>query len=166
MKKIEVDGSGRLNVPDTVEIPFIEGDGVGAEITPVMQSVVDAAVGKAYGGRRQIEWKEVLAGEKAHKITGSWLPEETMQAFRDYRVGIKGPLTTPVGGGIRSLNVALRQELDLSYLFISHDLNVVYQLCDRVLVMKSGRIVEQGTVEEIFEHPQDPYTRQLLEAAQ
>ena len=113
MKKIEVDGSGRLNVPDTVEIPFIEGDGVGAEITPVMQSVVDAAVGKAYGGRRQIEWKEVLAGEKAHKITGSWLPEETMQAFRDYRVGIKGPLTTPVGGGIRSLNVALRQELDL-----------------------------------------------------
>ena len=112
MKKIEVDGSGRLNVPDTVEIPFIEGDGVGAEITPVMQSVVDAAVGKAYGGR-QIEWKEVLAGEKAHKITGSWLPEETMQAFRDYRVGIKGPLTTPVGGGIRSLNVALRQELDL-----------------------------------------------------
>lgn len=69
MKKIEVDGSGRLNVPDTVEIPFIEGDGVGAEITPVMQSVVDAAVGKAYGGRRQIEWKEVLAGEKAHKIT-------------------------------------------------------------------------------------------------
>lgn len=106
MKKIEVDGSGRLNVPDTVEIPFIEGDGVGAEITPVMQSVVDAAVGKAYGGRRQIEWKEVLAGEKAHKITGSWLPEETMQAFRDYRVGIKGPLTTPVGGGIRSLNVA------------------------------------------------------------
>ena len=113
MKKIEVDGSGRLNVPDTVEIPFIEGDGVGAEITPVMQSVVDAAVGKAYGGRRQTEWKEVLAGEKAHKITGSWLPEETMQAFRDYRVGIKGPLTTPVGGGIRSLNVALRQELDL-----------------------------------------------------
>lgn len=113
MKKIEVDGSGRLNVPDTVEIPFIEGDGVGAEITPVMQSVVDAAVGKAYGGRRQIEWKEVLAGEKAHKITGSWLPEETMQAFRDYRVGIKGPLTTPVGGGIHSLNVALRQELDL-----------------------------------------------------
>ena len=113
MKKIEVDGSGRLSVPDTVEIPFIEGDGVGAEITPVMQSVVDAAVGKAYGGRRQIEWKEVLAGEKAHKITGSWLPEETMQAFRDYRVGIKGPLTTPVGGGIRSLNVALRQELDL-----------------------------------------------------
>ena len=113
MKKIEVDGSGRLNVPDTVEIPFIEGDGVGAEITPVMQSVVDAAVGKAYGGRRRILWKEVLAGGKSFEQTGSWLPDETMQAFRDYKVGIKGPLTTPVGGGIRSLNVALRQELDL-----------------------------------------------------
>lgn len=113
MKKITVDNSGKLNVPDEVTIPFIEGDGVGAEITPVMRSVVDAAVAKAYGGRRRIDWMEVLAGEKAFNATGSWLPDETMKAFREYRVGIKGPLTTPVGGGIRSLNVALRQELDL-----------------------------------------------------
>lgn len=113
MKKITVTPSGKPTVPDIVEIPFIEGDGVGAEITPVMRSVVDAAVKKAYGERRRIEWKEVLAGQKAFDATGSWLPEETMEAFREYKVGIKGPLTTPVGGGIRSLNVALRQELDL-----------------------------------------------------
>lgn len=102
-----------LIVPDRVVIPFIEGDGVGAEITPVCQSIVDEAVGKAYAGERTIEWKEVLAGEKAFRKTGSWLPDETMEAFRDYVVGIKGPLTTPIGGGIRSLNVALRQTLDL-----------------------------------------------------
>lgn len=100
-------------VPDTPTIPFVEGDGVGAEITPVMRDVVDAAVGKAYGGKRKIEWKEVLAGGKAHELTGQWLPQATMEAFRDYLVGIKGPLMTPVGGGIRSLNVALRQGLDL-----------------------------------------------------
>lgn len=103
----------RLVVPDQVIIPFIEGDGVGAEITPACQSIVNTAIKKAYKGKREILWKEVLAGEKAFKATGSWLPEETMQAFRDYLVGIKGPLTTPIGGGIRSLNVALRQELDL-----------------------------------------------------
>lgn len=102
-----------LIVPDRVVIPFIEGDGVGAEITPVCQSIVDEAVGKAYAGERAIEWKEVLAGEKAFRKTGSWLPDETMEAFREYVVGIKGPLTTPIGGGIRSLNVALRQTLDL-----------------------------------------------------
>ena len=113
MKKITIGKSGKPTVPDIVEIPFIEGDGVGAEITPVMRSVVDAALRKAYGERRRIEWKEVLAGQKAFDTTGSWLPEETMEAFRTYKVGIKGPLTTPVGGGIRSLNVALRQELDL-----------------------------------------------------
>lgn len=110
--KIEKDGS-KLNVPDIPTIPFIEGDGVGAEITPVMQAVVNAAVEKAYKGEKKIEWKEVLAGGKAHEATGEWLPEATMEAFRDYLVGIKGPLMTPVGGGIRSLNVALRQGLDL-----------------------------------------------------
>ena len=104
---------GKLNVPDNPTIPFIEGDGVGAEITPVMQAVVDAAVKKAYNGKRKIEWMEVPAGGKAHERTGEWLPNETMDAFREYLVGIKGPLMTPVGGGIRSLNVALRQGLDL-----------------------------------------------------
>ena len=103
----------KLNVPDNPTIPFIEGDGVGAEITPVMQAVVNAAVEKAYHGKRQIEWKEVLAGGKAYEKTGEWLPQATMDAFREYLVGIKGPLMTPVGGGIRSLNVALRQGLDL-----------------------------------------------------
>lgn len=105
--------NGILIVPDTVTIPFIEGDGVGTEITPVCQRIVNAAVNKVYAGKRQIEWKEFLAGGKAFKKTGSWLPDETIQAFRDYLVGIKGPLTTPIGGGIRSLNVALRQTLDL-----------------------------------------------------
>ena len=105
--------NGKLIVPDTPTIPFVEGDGVGAEVTPVMRDVVDAAVAKAYGGKRKIEWKEVLAGGKAHELTGEWLPQATMDAFRDYLVGIKGPLMTPVGGGIRSLNVALRQGLDL-----------------------------------------------------
>lgn len=104
---------GKLSVPGQVTIPYIEGDGVGAEITPAAQAVIDAAVARCYAGARRIEWKEVLAGEKAFNQTGSWLPEETMDAFREYLVGIKGPLTTPVGGGIRSLNVALRQELDL-----------------------------------------------------
>ncbi|MDR1895938.1 MAG: NADP-dependent isocitrate dehydrogenase [Prevotellaceae bacterium] len=104
---------GKLIVPDHVTIPFIEGDGVGAEITPVSQSVVNEAVKKAYGGRRSVEWKEVLAGGKSFEATGNWLPDETMDVMREYMVGIKGPLTTPVGGGIRSLNVALRQTLDL-----------------------------------------------------
>ncbi|MDR0724581.1 MAG: NADP-dependent isocitrate dehydrogenase [Prevotellaceae bacterium] len=103
----------KLLVPDTVTIPYIEGDGVGAEITPVTQRIVDKSVAKAYNGARAIEWKEVYAGEKAFKITGNWLPDETINAFREYVVGIKGPLTTPVGEGIRSLNVALRQTLDL-----------------------------------------------------
>lgn len=102
-----------LEVPDKVTIPFIEGDGVGAEITPVCQKVVNAAVAKAYKGAKSIEWKEVLAGGKAHEKTGQWLPEATLDAFREYLIGIKGPLMTPVGGGIRSLNVALRQTLDL-----------------------------------------------------
>jgi len=103
----------KLIVPDIVTIPFIEGDGVGAEITPVCQQIVNEAIAKAYNGKRAIEWKEVLAGEKAFKITGNWLPDETLDAFREYITGIKGPLTTPIGGGIRSLNVALRQTLDL-----------------------------------------------------
>lgn len=113
MTKITIDATGKLNVPDRATIPFIEGDGVGAEITAVTQQVVNKAVELSYGGKREIEWKEVLAGEKSFKQNGSWLPDETMEAFREYKVGIKGPLTTPVGGGIRSLNVALRQELDL-----------------------------------------------------
>ena len=98
---------------EKITVPFITGDGVGAEVTPSMQAVVDAALKKAYGDSRSIGWKEVLAGERAFNETGSWLPEETMEAFRTYKIGIKGPLTTPVGGGIRSLNVALRQTLDL-----------------------------------------------------
>lgn len=105
--------NGRLEVPAVATVPYIEGDGVGAEITPVCHRIVDKAVEKAYKGERKIDWMEVLAGGKAFEKTGQWLPEATMQAFRDYLVGIKGPLTTPVGGGIRSLNVTLRQTLDL-----------------------------------------------------
>jgi isocitrate dehydrogenase len=104
---------GRLVVPDRPMIPFIEGDGTGPDIWRASVRVFDAAVERAYGGRRRIVWREVLAGEKAFKQSGNWLPAETLTAFREYLVGIKGPLTTPVGGGIRSLNVALRQELDL-----------------------------------------------------
>src|SRR4029077_3864632 len=110
--KITISG-GKLSVPDHPVLPFIEGDGTGPDIWRASVRVFDAAVAKAYGGRRKIAWLEVLAGEKAFKRTNSWLPEETLTAFRKYLVGIKGPLTTPVGGGIRSLNVALRQELDL-----------------------------------------------------
>ena len=114
-QKITVNADNSLNVPDEPIIPFIEGDGTGIDITPVMIKVVDAVVAKAYGGKKKIHWMEVFAGEKSTKIYGPdvWLPEETMHAVRDYVVSIKGPLTTPVGGGIRSLNVALRQELDL-----------------------------------------------------
>ena len=98
---------------DQTIIPFIEGDGTGPDIWRASVRVFDAAIAKAYGGKRTAVWKEVLAGEKAFNQTGNWLPEETLAVFREYKVGIKGPLTTPVGGGIRSLNVALRQELDL-----------------------------------------------------
>ena len=105
--------NGRLQVPDAPIVPYIEGDGTGPDIWRASQVVFDAAVEKAYGGKRKIEWKEVLAGEKAFNQTGNWLPDETLNAFRSLLVGIKGPLTTPVGGGIRSLNVALRQILDL-----------------------------------------------------
>ena len=111
-QKITID-NGKLIVPDKPTIPFIEGDGTGVDIWPASQHVFDSAVEKAYKGKRKIEWKEVLAGEKAFNKVGSWMPEETMRIFREYLIGIKGPLTTPVGGGIRSLNVALRQELDL-----------------------------------------------------
>lgn len=110
---MKITKDSKLNVPIHPTVPFIEGDGVGAEVTPVMQHVVDAAVEKAYGGERKIEWMEVLAGGKAHEKTGEWLPQATLDAFQEYLVGIKGPLMTPVGGGIRSLNVALRQTLDL-----------------------------------------------------
>ena len=104
---------GRLSVPDQPIIHYIEGDGIGVDITPVMIDVVDAAVHKAYSGSRQIHWSEVLAGEKAFNVTGEWLPDETLESMKNGLVSIKGPLTTPVGGGIRSLNVALRQQLDL-----------------------------------------------------
>lgn len=114
-EKITVNRDMSLNVPDEPIIPYIEGDGTGVDITPVMLKVVDAAVAKAYGGKRRIRWMEMFAGEKATRVYGPdvWLPDETLAAAREYVVSIKGPLTTPVGGGIRSLNVALRQELDL-----------------------------------------------------
>jgi len=119
-EKITVNADNSLNVPNHPIIPFIEGDGIGFDITPPMIKVVDTAVNKAYNGERKISWMEVFAGEKAVKVYGkdqdgkdTWLPNETMQAVRDYVISIKGPLTTPVGGGIRSLNVTLRQELDL-----------------------------------------------------
>ena len=105
--------NGKLNVPNNPVVPFIEGDGTGRDIWKASVRVLDAAVEKAYGGTRKIEWKEVLAGEKAFNETGNWLPDATLAAFNEYLVGIKGPLTTPIGGGIRSLNVALRQILDL-----------------------------------------------------
>jgi len=113
--KITVNADYSLNVPDNPIIPYIEGDGTGLDITPVMLKVVDAAVAKAYGGKRRIHWMEIFAGEKSTKIYGPdvWLPEESLAIVKEYVVSIKGPLTTPVGGGIRSLNVALRQELDL-----------------------------------------------------
>lgn len=114
-EKITVNADMTLNVPNKPIIPFIEGDGVGVDVTPVMRKVVDAAVAKAYGEARQIQWMEVYAGQKSTQVYGpdEWLPQETLDAVRDYAVSIKGPLNTPVGGGIRSLNVALRQALDL-----------------------------------------------------
>jgi len=114
-QKITVNADNSINVPNNPIVPFIEGDGIGVDITPVMKKVVDAAVDKAYGGERKIAWMEIFAGEKSTQVYGEgvWLPEETLEAVQDYVVSIKGPLTTPVGGGIRSLNVSLRQELDL-----------------------------------------------------
>jgi len=112
-QKISLGSNGVLAVPDHPILPFIEGDGTGPDIWAASVRVFDAAVAKAYAGKRKIAWMEVLAGEKAYKQTGEWLPEGTLEAFRTYRVGIKGPLTTPIGGGIRSLNVAMRQALDL-----------------------------------------------------
>jgi isocitrate dehydrogenase len=114
-RKISLNKDLSLNVPDRPIIPYIEGDGTGVDITPPMKMVVDAAVQKAYGGKRSIAWMEVYAGEKATRIYApdQWLPDETLAAFEEFLVGIKGPLTTPVSGGIRSLNVALRQRLDL-----------------------------------------------------
>ncbi len=113
--RIAIAADHSLMVPDRPIIPYIEGDGIGVDITPVMRAVVDAAVAKAYGGQRSIAWMEIFAGEKSTRVYGpdAWLPDETLDAIREFRVAIKGPLTTPVGGGIRSINVALRQELDL-----------------------------------------------------
>lgn len=114
-EKITVNADNSINVPNNPIIPFIEGDGIGVDVSPAMIKVVDAAVQKAYNGERQISWMEVYAGEKATRVydQDTWMPKETLEAIKDYVVSIKGPLTTPVGGGIRSLNVALRQELDL-----------------------------------------------------
>lgn len=111
-KKISIK-NGKLNVPDTPVIPYIEGDGIGPDVWQASHRVLDAAVKKAYQGKKEIKWLEVYAGEKANKLTGSWLPDETIETCREFLVAIKGPLTTPIGGGIRSLNVALRQILDL-----------------------------------------------------
>ncbi len=113
--KITVNADFSLNVPDRPIIPFIEGDGIGIDVTPVMRKVIDAAIEKAYGGKRRIEWMEVYAGEKSLNVYGEnvWLPDETLEAMKDFVISIKGPLTTPIGGGIRSLNVAMRQRLDL-----------------------------------------------------
>ncbi|AWH87155.1 NADP-dependent isocitrate dehydrogenase [Limnobaculum parvum] len=114
-KKITVNANGKLTVPQDPIIPYIEGDGIGVDVTPVMIDVVDAAVKKAYGGEKKISWMEIYTGEKSTHVYGKdiWLPDETLDLIREYKVAIKGPLTTPVGGGIRSLNVALRQQLDL-----------------------------------------------------
>ena len=112
-ERIKLNSDGTLVVPEEPIIPYIEGDGIGVDITPAMKKVLEAAVEKAYGGRRRIHWKEVLAGEKAREATGSYLPEDTLRTIKEHVVAIKGPLTTPVGGGIRSLNVTIRQVLDL-----------------------------------------------------
>lgn len=114
-ERVTADASGKLQVPDRPIIGFIEGDGIGPDITAASMRIWNRAVEKAYGGKRQIAWMELFAGEKANRVYGEelWLPGETVDAIREYLIAIKGPLTTPVGGGIRSLNVALRQELDL-----------------------------------------------------
>ncbi len=113
-EKITVNDDNSLSVPNNPIIPYIEGDGIGVDISPVMIDVVNAAVEKAYGGEKKISWMEIYTGEKAAELyDGDWFPEETLDAIKEYSVAIKGPLTTPVGGGFRSLNVALRQELDL-----------------------------------------------------
>ena len=111
--KITMGTDGKLHIPNNPTIPFIEGDGIGPDIWKASVRVFDAAIQKAYGGSKKIEWLKVLAGQEAYDKTGEWMPEATMNAFKEYLLSIKGPLTTPVGGGIRSLNVALRQELDL-----------------------------------------------------
>ena len=114
-EKITLNADYSLNVPNKPNIPFIEGDGIGIDVTPAMQKVVDAAVQKAYGGKRKIEWMQVYAGSAAVEVygAGTWLPQETLDALKEYVVSIKGPLATPIGGGMRSLNVAIRQNLDL-----------------------------------------------------
>jgi isocitrate dehydrogenase len=111
--RIRINPDTTLNVPDQPIIPFIEGDGIGVDVTPAMRRVVDAAVDKAYRGSRRIAWMEIYSGEKANALYGQWLPEQTLEALREFAVSIKGPLGTPVGGGLRSLNVAMRQTLDL-----------------------------------------------------
>lgn len=111
--KVRIDRDGKLVTPDHLILPYIIGDGIGPDIWRASVRVFDAAIQKCYDGKRQVQWKEVLAGQKAFDQTGNWLPDETIDVFKEYLVGIKGPLTTPIGGGIRSLNVALRKALDL-----------------------------------------------------
>jgi isocitrate dehydrogenase len=112
-QKIRINADFSLTVPDEPIIPFIEGDGIGGDVTPAMRRVVDVAVARAYGGKRRFRWMEVFSGEKANALYDQWLPDETLEALREFVVSIKGPLGTPVGGGMRSLNVAMRQNLDL-----------------------------------------------------
>ena len=135
-EKISLNKNSSLNVPDYPIIPYIEGDGIGIDITPVMQRVVNSAVNVAYGGKRKISWMEIYAGEKSTRIYGKdiWLPDETLHAAKEYVVSIKGPLTTPVGGGIRSINVALRQKIRLIFMFAS---NTLFSRCTKPI--KSSR---------------------------
>ena len=128
-EKITTNADFSLNVPDQVIIPFIEGDGIGVDVTPVMISVIDAAVKAAYAESKKIHWMEIYAGEKATQVYGDdvWMPDETMDVIKDYVVSIKGPLTTPVGGGMRSLNVALRQELDLYTCYVRFVITTEHQ---------------------------------------
>ena len=145
MNKITIQ-NGKLNVPDNVIIPFIQGDGVGAEIMPVCQKVINEALLKAYGTTKSIEWKELLAGDKAHQTTGEWLTQSTLDGFKEYLVGIKGPLTTPIGGGFRSLNVALRHPRDDNNEFIARSATNIISpsantsMCESLLNCKNMKI--------------------------
>lgn len=142
-KKITLQ-NGKLNVPENPIIPYIEGDGIGVDVTPAMLKVVDAAVEKAYKGERKISWMEIYTGEKSTQVYGQdvWLPAETLDLIREYRVAIKGPLTTPVGGGIRSLNVALRQELDLKRLVRAAIEYAIANDRDSVTLVHKGNIMK------------------------
>ena len=163
-EKITVNEDNSISVPDNPIIPYIEGDGIGVDISPVMIAVVDAAIAKAYDGARSISWMEIYTGEKAAELyDGDWFPEETLDAIKTYSVAIKGPLTTPVGGGFRSLNVALRQELvqdvasliseinedGVSILLVEQNAAMALDLAEHGYVMENGKIVLDGTSDEL-----------------